>query len=131
MKKTPRKGGRASTPVSFNNHNVPPAKLHSFMEEWSLTQAENNHVETIDEASNFEIFDHEEDFFEGIPNLTVYEMHDQAEENLQLYQNSLPPENDQETEDESNETSVQARDDTDTTHDQSALNATDPPQTPP
>lgn len=84
-----KKGGRTNTPVSFKGSSVAPHQFQSFMTEWSLTQAEANHVETIDEANDFSIHDEEDnDFFND---LTVYEMHDQAEENLQLYNESLPP----------------------------------------
>ncbi len=113
-KRNAKKGGRGSTPVTFHSKNMPASQMHSFMEEWSLSQAENNHVETIEEANDFNLNDDDDDFFTQIPNLTVYEMHDQAEENLELYNNSLPPEDetDQETEDESNETDDRAQDTT-------------------
>lgn len=115
-KRNAKKGGRGSTPVTFKSQNMPASQMHSFMEEWSLVQAESNHVETIEEANDFNLNDDDDDFFTKIPNLTVYEMHDQAEENLELYNNSLPEEaeNDQETEDESNETDDRAQDTTKT-----------------
>ncbi len=125
----PKKGGKANTPVSFNHQNMPKNQLHSFMEEWSLTQAEKNHVETIEEANDFSINNDDDDFFTQIPNLTVYEMHDQAEENLQLYNESLPPENEQETQAESNETDDRAQDKTQPLPDQSAPVSKDPPAT--
>jgi len=128
MKKTlklPKKGGRSSTPVTFNNHNMPKNQMKSFMDEWSLTQAELNHVETIEEANDFEIYDEEDnDFFK---NQTVYEMHDQAEENLALFQPIEEPPNDQESQAESNETVVSGEEKTQPPHDQSAPNEPNPP----
>ncbi len=130
QKRNPKKGGRGTTPVSFKGNNMPASQMHQFMEEWSLTQAESNHVETIDEANDFDIFDDDDDFFEKTPNLTVYEMHDQAEENLALYNDSLPEEEDeteQEKEAESNETDDRAQDKNQPLPDQSAPVTTDSP----
>jgi len=112
----PKKGGPRNTPVAFHN-TVPPAKMHSMIEEWSLTNAENAHVETLEEANDFNIGDDDDDFFEKH---TVYEMHDQAEENLQLFQQNTPAENKQETQTESNETVVSGENQP--SHDQSAPN---------
>lgn len=110
------------TPVSFKNHNMPKEQLHSFMEEWSLTQAERNHVETIEEANDFEIHDEEDsDFFEK---QTVYEMHEMAEENLAIYKQN------QELQAESNETVVPGGDNHNPLHDQSAPDEPNPPENP-
>nr|UXQ88096.1 MAG: hypothetical protein [Microvirus sp.] len=73
--------------------------LHRMVNEMSLSLSESNHVETIEEANDFEINDEGDADF--LQNLTVYEMHDQAEENLQL----LPQINQLLA--ESNETGVQ------------------------
>lgn len=79
------------TPLTYGGNNMPPDQLHSFMTEWSLSQAERNHVETLEEANDFNINDEEsDDFFQ---NLTVYEMHEQAEENLALLQQIQETEN--------------------------------------
>nr|UXQ88022.1 MAG: hypothetical protein [Microvirus sp.] len=60
--------------------------------EWSLTNAEKLHVETIEEANDFEIPDDDSEDF--LQNITVYEMHEMAEDNLtslhSLPQSSAP-----------------------------------------
>ena len=119
-----KKGGRSSTPVTFNGHNVPKNQIKSFMDEWSLTQSEANHVETIEEANDFEIYDDSEDDFFA-QTTTVYEMHDQAEENLQLFPPPLP-----EVEAESNETEDPGAEQPNPPHVQSAPVEPDPPRTP-
>ena len=82
-----------------------------------MTNAENNHVETLEEANDFNIGEDDDDFFQ---NYTVYEMHDQAEQNLQLFQENFPPEQ-QETQPESNETELQSESpNPEYSHDQSA-----------
>ncbi len=88
------------------------------MQEWSLTQSEHNHVETLEEANDFNIGPEDDDFFDHNPQVTVYEMHDQAEENLQLYQSEIPPETQEETQAETNETVDRAQENP--LHDQSA-----------
>ncbi len=99
------------------------------MEEWSLTQAEANHVETIEEANDFHLPEEDgDDFFEKA---TVYEMHDQAEQNLQLFQDE-ELRLQQEAEAESNETETPG-DQTPpiTEHDQSAPDESKPASNPP
>jgi hypothetical protein len=113
---------KRKAPISFRNRPVDQGDFRSFMAEWSLRNAEENHVETIEEANDFEIFDEEEEDF--LANLTVYEMHDMAEENLQKWKDSLPSEEMT----ESNETAVLAREEESTgnvSHDQSAQHEPD------
>ena len=64
-----------ATPVSFRGLPTQRDEFRKFMDEWSRDQAEANHVETIEEANDFDIGGEEEDddFFEGI---TPYEMHE-------------------------------------------------------
>ena len=99
-RKAPKKGGPKQTRVPFTNV-IPAPQMHSMIEEFSLSQAEKHHIETLEEANDFNIGDDDDDFFK---NQTVYEMHDQAEENMALFQQNFPPETDQEEEAESNET---------------------------
>ncbi len=68
--------------IKHNNRKVYPDQMKNFMQAWSLDQAEANHVETIEEANDFNIGEEDEDFFP--PKLTVYEMHENAEDNLKL-----------------------------------------------
>lgn len=99
-------------PLRVRGHRSPdPHDVKNFIQEWSLSQAEANHVETIDEANDFSIHDEEdEDFFE---NLTVYEMHEATEDRLALME--------LEKQAETNETDdTGAELNPDTTHDQSA-----------
>ena len=111
-----KKQVKRKTPVTRRGQSVLPNDMKTFMEEWSLSRAEANHVETIEEANDFNLppDPEDEDFFHG---LTVYEMHEVAEENLALY-------NEQEKESqvvpESNETDVPGELTTDPAHDQSA-----------
>ena len=87
--------------------------------EWSLANAEKLHVETIEEANDFNIPDDDSEDF--LQNVTVYEMHEMAEENLRQFQK------DQELQAlaESNETGVTSAEPT-TPHDQSAPNEPNP-----
>lgn len=103
---------KKDTPVKFRGKPMQPDNLKNFMTEWSTSQAEANHVETIEEANDFKIPDDDSEDF--LQNVTVYEMHEMAEDNLVLLQ---------ETEAmvaESNETGVTGEDTI--PHDQSAPN---------
>lgn len=67
-----------STPVSFRGKALPQADFRRFVHDWSQSQAEANHVETFEEANDFEVYDPEDhDFFHG---MTPYEMHDMPED---------------------------------------------------
>lgn len=67
-----------STPVRFRGLSVPNQDFRQFMQEWSTSQAEANHVESFDEANDFEINDPEDyDFFHDV---TPYEMQDLPED---------------------------------------------------
>ncbi len=72
--------------------------FQSMVNEWSLTNAEQNHVETIEEANDFNIPDDDSEDF--LQNVTVYEMHEMAEDNLRLL------EQEQKALAESNETDI-------------------------
>lgn len=70
-----------ATPVTFRGMPTQVDEVKAYFQEWSRTEAENNHVETIEEANDFSIFDEEdEDFFHS---LTPYEMHDVLETETQ------------------------------------------------
>nr|UXQ87936.1 MAG: hypothetical protein [Microvirus sp.] len=56
--------------------------FQNMVNEWSLTNAEKHHVETIEEANDFDIPDDDSEDF--LQNITVYEMHEMAEDNLHL-----------------------------------------------
>ncbi len=89
--------------------------FHNMVNEWSLTNAEQNHVETIEEANDFNIPDDDSEDF--LQNVTVYEMHEAAEDNLQLLEQN------QKALAESNETGIGAQDNNNQPlHDQSAPN---------
>ena len=62
---------------------LPQHELQRMVRELSLAASEEAHIETLEEANDFGIEDDEEDqdFFH---NLTVYEMHEAAEDNLAL-----------------------------------------------
>ncbi len=75
---------KKETPVKFRGHNMQADQMKNFMSEWSLYQAEANHVETIEEANDFSIPDDDSEDF--LQNVTVYEMHEMAEDNLILLQ---------------------------------------------
>ena len=110
-----KRSSSKKTPVQFWGSSVYPDQMKNFMEEWSLRQAEENHVESIEEANDFNIQDEEdEDFFQGY---TVYEMHEIAEDNLAAYQAALPQ--DPEVA-ESSESDDRALATPDNEHDQSA-----------
>lgn len=102
-------------PVQFRDQG---GDFRSFMEEWSLRQAEANHVETIEEANDFNIEEDDEDILH--PQLTVYEMHEAAEDNLAILQRE--EEEARLWRAESNETAAGAQDQsiTENLHDQSA-----------
>nr|UXQ88074.1 MAG: hypothetical protein [Microvirus sp.] len=65
--------------------NTQQSDFQKMVNEWSTSQAELNHVETIEEANDFGIEEdaEDQDFFH---NLTVYEMHEAAEDNLAAHQ---------------------------------------------
>lgn len=66
-----------ATPVTFRGKSVPHQDMARFMQEWSRAKAEAEHVETFEEANDFEIYDPEDnDFFHD---LTPYEMLDMPE----------------------------------------------------
>lgn len=92
---------KKKTPGTYRGNSIQSQDMQSFMAEWSTTQAEANHVETIEEANDFEIYEEEDDFFQ--PTLTVYEMQEAAEDNLLL----LEEEQRRIAEAESNETGPQ------------------------
>lgn len=100
------------TPVSFGGRDLFPSEAKQLIQEWSAQQAEANHVETLEEANDFEIpgfeMEEDEDFFQ---NLTVYEMHEQMEE----IQKQSPPEIDP-----ANDVSGRENENLDLSHDQSA-----------
>ena len=99
---------KSDTPVKFRGSSVQPNDMKSFMDEWSLRQAEANHVETLEEANDFNINDEgDEDFLEPF---TVYEMHEIAEDNLAIYNQEQADDPPESVDVESNETSDRARD---------------------
>ena len=104
-KKTAQK---KDTPVTYRGSAVQPNDMKSFMAEWSLSQAEANHVETIEEANDFDIQDEEDEDF--LQNFTVYEMHEIAEDNLAIYNQEQADDPPESVDVESNETSDRARD---------------------
>lgn len=101
------------------------------MEEWSRLHAEENHVETIEEANDFGIDEDDEDILH--PSITVYEMHESAEDNLAVLEREQMEHEEylKSLEAESNETDVRAREIPENTHVQSAPNQTDSPQVTP
>lgn len=68
------------TPVRMGGGNPYPEDFRSQLEEFSRQSAEQNHVETIEEANDFGdlLQPEDEDFFEAH---TVYEMHEIQAEN--------------------------------------------------
>lgn len=107
-----------ATPVSFNGKPAYKDEVKHFLTEWSRTQAEQQHVETIEEANDFflpEEDNDDEDFFSLTP--TVYEMHEIQAEADELVQEAPPSETP-----ESNETVDPGAPSTppDPAHDQSA-----------
>lgn len=67
---------RLTTPVTFRGQNMYPDDVKRQLAEWSNLQAEAAHVETLEEANDFELppdpyYDDDQGFF---GNLTVYEM---------------------------------------------------------
>lgn len=70
-----------ATPVNFRGMPTQVDEVKAYFEEWSRTQAEQNHVETIEEANDFSIYDEEDDDF--FHSLTPYEMHDMLETETQ------------------------------------------------
>ena len=81
---------------------VPLSDFKAFMDSWSVNQAEVNHVETIEEANDFEIFDPEDDnIFPG--EVTVYEMHEIAADSY-TEQRAVAPEQGQTALDDLNDT---------------------------
>ncbi|AXL14892.1 hypothetical protein [Microviridae sp.] len=105
------------TPIRNGDRNVPVSDFKTFMAEWSLAQAEANHVETMEEANDFEIYEEEDDFFPQ--QLTVYEMHDDQETRLAL----------EALEAESIDSAVLANDNSEHVHAQSAQHEPTPPLT--
>ena len=98
------------------SHRLEVDNFQNMVNEWSLANAEANHVETIEEANDFDIPDDDSEDF--LQNVTVYEMHEMAEENLRLLQ--LDQEQNQALA-ESNETGTGALDtNPNPEHDQSA-----------
>lgn len=114
MARRKTKSERADAPIKYRGAPAAPQDFRSFMEEWSISQAEANHVETIEEANDFEIFEEEDDIFS--PELTVYEMHEAAEETLALLEHSQP----EQLQAESNETGDAGAINSQNSHDQSA-----------
>lgn len=51
--------------------------MEKFMREWSARKAELEHVETFEEANDFEVYDPEDDDF--FHDVTPYELHDMPE----------------------------------------------------
>lgn len=64
-----------STPIRFRGRYGDPNQVRAYIEEWSRTQAENAHVETIEEANDFDINDPDDDDFFP-PDFTPYELHE-------------------------------------------------------
>lgn len=63
--------------ITFNGKPAPEQDVKRFMAEWSRANAEANHVETEEEANDFDIDDDESDDF--FHNFTPYEMHEMHE----------------------------------------------------
>lgn len=74
---------RASTPVTFRGRNLYPDDARRLIQELRLAEMEAGHVETFEEANDFNIpsADEDADFFED---LTVYEMHEITPEASEL-----------------------------------------------
>ena len=111
--------------LTLRGKNLGAESFRDFMTEWSLRQAEANHVETIEEANDFNIDEDDEDIIH--PSLTVYEMQEAAEDNLAVYEREQKEAEAYEKllASESNENANEAREIPENTHAQSALVQTD------